>query len=162
VFRSAGHERYIAIAVESAGQWEALCALAPLEDFADARYRELPARRADRVPIEASLATWCADADAFDLADALRAAGVPAYAVLRPSDLAADSQLAHRGFFVTVDHSVMGPMRVDGPATLYSRTPAYPRTAAPALGEHGDSVLRELLGLSADEITELAIAGALS
>ena len=162
MFRSAGHERYVAIAVETSSQWGALCAIAPLEAFAAARYRELRARQAEREPIEASLATWCAGADAFDHADRLRVAGVPAYAVMRPSDLATDPQLAHRGFFVTVDHSVMGPMRVDGQATRYSRTPARPRTAAPALGEHSDPVLRELLGLSEDEITELAIAGALS
>ena len=63
---------------------------------------------------------------------------------------------------MTVDHSVMGRVRQDGPATRYSRTPAWPRRAAPALGEHGETVLRDLLGLSEDEVTELAVAGALS
>jgi crotonobetainyl-CoA:carnitine CoA-transferase CaiB-like acyl-CoA transferase len=81
---------------------------------------------------------------------------------MRPSDLGADPQLLHRGFFVTVEHSAMGPMRCDGFATRYSRTPARLRSGAPTLGEHTHYVLRELLGLSDDAISELAMAGALS
>jgi benzylsuccinate CoA-transferase BbsF subunit len=162
VFRASGEERYLAIAVETAEQWKGLCELAPLAAFADARFRELVERQRAREAIETALSAWCADADAFELADRLRAGGVPAYAVLRPSDLEADPQLAHRGFFVTVDHAAMGPVRVDGPATRYSRTPVRLRTAAPTLGQHSDFVLRELLGLSAEEVSELAIAGALS
>jgi len=36
-----------------------------------------------------------------------------------------------------------------------------PRFAAPALGQHNEKVLKEILGMSEDEITEPIIAGAL-
>jgi crotonobetainyl-CoA:carnitine CoA-transferase CaiB-like acyl-CoA transferase len=55
----------------------------------------------------------------------------------------------------------MGDVRCDGPVTRFSRTPARLR-AAPALGEHTDVVLRDLLGMSEDAIVELAAAGALT
>jgi crotonobetainyl-CoA:carnitine CoA-transferase CaiB-like acyl-CoA transferase len=162
VYRAAGHERYLAITVETEPQWEALRALVPLDEFADPALRALEARCAKREAIEARMAAWCAGRDAFALAGQLRAAGVPAYAVLRPSDLYDDPQLAHRGFFVTLEHPTMGPMPYDGPVTRFSRTPARLRRPGPLLGEHTHAVLRELLGYSDDEIGELAIAGALS
>jgi benzylsuccinate CoA-transferase BbsF subunit len=162
VYRCTGNERYVAIAVESAEQWDALRSLAPLGDFSAAELRPLAGRIARREVLEARLAQWCASHDAFELAARLRAAGIPAYAVLRPTDLYADRQLSAHGFFAPVDHPVLGLTYCDGPATRFSRTPARFRRPAPTLGEHTQLVLRDLLGYSDDEIAELAIAGALS
>jgi crotonobetainyl-CoA:carnitine CoA-transferase CaiB-like acyl-CoA transferase len=162
VYRCAGHERYVAIAVETPVQWEALRCAAPLDEFADPALRALAARSAKRDALEARLADWCAAHDAFALAERLRRTGVPAYAVLRPTDLFEDPQLGARGFFVPIEHPVMGMTRCDGFASRFSRTPARLRSPAPLLGEHTHGVLRDLLGYSDEEITELAIAGALS
>jgi len=162
VYPAAGKERYLAIAVETAEQWGALREVASLQAFTDPALCELAARRRVRADIDERLHDWCRDQDAFELAERLRAEGVPASVVMRPSDLFEDSQLAHRGFFVTVDHVAMGPTRCDGPVTHFSRTPARLRCAGPTIGQHTDSVLRDLLGLSDEEMTELALAGALT
>ena len=82
--------------------------------------------------------------------------------MLRPSDLYTDAQLAHRGFFVTLEHPVMGPTPYDGLATIFSATPGELSKAAPLLGEDTHYVLSELLGLSADEVAGFAAAGALT
>ena len=161
-YATRGQERYLAVAVETDDHWEALRGLAPLENFSDPELSALAARFARREAIEAHLRDWCRDQDAFELAERLRGAGVPAYAVLRPSDLQSDPQLAHRGFFVTLDHPAMGSVTCDGPATHFSRTPARLRSSSPTLGQHSQDVLREILGLSDAEISELALAGALS
>ncbi|MYD95923.1 MAG: CoA transferase [Gammaproteobacteria bacterium] len=139
VFACAGEQRYLAIGVETEPERHALAGVIG----------------------EASLADWCLDREAFHAADILRNAGVPAYVVMRPSDLYEDPQLEHRGFFVTLDHSVMGPTPYDGPATIYSRTPQRLRSAAPCLGQHNDQVLRECLGFEDQEIERLREAGAL-
>lgn len=139
VFPCQGENRYVAVGVETG---EERTALAGVLDGAE-------------------LSTWCAARDAFDAAESLRHAGVPAYVVLRTSDLYDDSQLRHRGFFVTLDHPVMGPTPYDGPATIYSRTPQRLRSAAPCLGAHNGKVLSEILGLSNAEIGRLRAAGAL-
>ena len=161
-FKTAGQERYIAISVETAAQWSALCRLAPLSDFGSPDLDRLSARCEQRDTIEARLSEWCATRDAFELAGELQRAGVPAYAVLRPMDLYENEQLTQRGFFVTLDHAEMGPTAYDGFVTRFSRTPGRLRSAAPCLGQHTTEVLRDVLSLSDDEIARYAESGALA
>ena len=161
VYRCQGVERYVAIACETAQQWQHLLAVAPLAAFADARFDQLEARLAHDREIDADIETWCAGFDRDDLTALLKRSGVPAAAVLRPSELYTDAQLAHRDFFKVLNHTAMGPTPYDGPVTLFSETPpAY--TAAPCLGEHTEQVLREVLGLSEDEISSYALRGAIT
>ena len=87
---------------------------------------------------------------------------MPASAVQRPSDLYSDPQLEHRGFFVTLDHSAMGPTPYDGLATQFSETPGLLSKAAPMLGEDTHYVLTEFLGISPEEVARYAESGALS
>ncbi|MEE8337934.1 MAG: CoA transferase [Dehalococcoidia bacterium] len=163
VYAAAGTERYVAIAVENAAPWRSLREAVPgLAAFEGAKFDALAARKAEREAIDRAISEWCADREPAAIAEQLCAARVPASAVLRPSDLYADAQLEHRGFFVTLDHSVMGPTPYDGPVTHFSETPAKLRSPGPALGEHTQYVLRELLGLSSDAIAAHAAAGALS
>ncbi|MDA1003402.1 MAG: CoA transferase, partial [Chloroflexi bacterium] len=107
------------------------------------------------------LAAWLAPQEPWAAVERLTAAGVPAAVVQRPSDLYADPQLAHREFFVTLDHSVMGPTPYDGLVTRFSAKPVQLRKAAPALGEDTEHVLRDLLACTDDEISEYAAQGAL-
>ncbi|MFN0149037.1 MAG: CaiB/BaiF CoA transferase family protein [Dehalococcoidia bacterium] len=162
VYACAGTERYLGIAVETGEQWEALKRVAPLQAFAGPAYATVPQRRAAREVIDEALRGWCREQDAFALGERLRRAGVPAYPVLYPVDLYTDAQLAHREFFVTLDHAEMGPTPYDGLVTTFSATPGRLRNAAPCLGQDTDYVLREVLGLSDEEMVELAMAGALS
>jgi benzylsuccinate CoA-transferase BbsF subunit len=159
VYRTAGKERYVAIAVETAAQWRALISVTAIE-AADIT-ETFDGRLSRRQEIDTALARWCGGRDAFEAAATLRAAGVPACAVLRPSDLYHDAQLAHRRFFVTLEHSVMGPTPYDGLVTKFSATPGCLRKAAPCLGEDTLYVLRDILGFSDDEIAACAAAGAL-
>jgi crotonobetainyl-CoA:carnitine CoA-transferase CaiB-like acyl-CoA transferase len=162
VYRTAGVERYVAIAVETAEQWQGLRSVAPLDEFAAGSLNELSARRACHKAIDHALKTWALEHDPWELMARLKAVGVPASVVQRPSDLYEDKQLAHRRFFVPLKHSVMGTMPYDGPVTLFSATQGSPRTAGPCLGEHSHQVLTSLLGLTDEEVTEYAAAGALA
>ncbi len=162
-FRTAGIERYVALAAESAAQWHALRdELLTGGDFDDARYDSLEQRRVERETIEAAVARACADAEPFALAERLRRAGAPASVVLRASDLSQDPQLRHRQFFVELDHPRIGPCEYDGAVTHFSETPHRPTHAGPVIGQHTDVILREHLGYGDDEITELAASGTLT
>lgn len=157
VLATEGLERYIAIACETRAQWRALRSVAPLEAFADPAYDALEKRIAHKEAIESALRPWCATNEPFSFVDELRAARVPASVIERPSDLYDDPQLAHRGFFVTLEHAEMGPTPYDGLVTRFSETPGRLASAAPTLGQHTDYVLREVLGLAEEEVLEYAV-----
>jgi len=159
VYAVRGIERYIAIACETAEQWRALRAVAPLEPFSDERFDDLAARRAVDAELDAVLSGWLRDLDGEAVVEELKQAGVPAARVLRTSELYDDRQLEHRGFFVTCEHTVMGPTPYDGPVTTFSATPPQ-LVAAPCLGEHQEQVLRDILGLSPEAIDAFASRGA--
>lgn len=161
VYATAGTERYVAISVETSAQWRALVSAAGLEAFMAPEFDDIARRRAAAAAIDQALCSWCRDREPFSLARDLKTAGVPASVVLRPTDLYRDPQLAHRGFFVMLEHSVMGPTPYDGLVTIFSETPGRLRKAAPALGEDTEYVLRELLGFADEEIAEHAATGAL-
>ena len=161
VYRTAGVERFIAISVESDDQWRALTGAMPALAGFDPN-DTLADRIERRGDLEAAVAASCADADAFALAEQLRRAGVPAYAVLRATDLDADPQLGHREFFVDLDHPRIGRVHYDGPVSILSATPHRPVHAGPTIGQHTFEVLNGHLGYTDDEIADLAASGALT
>ncbi|HLF71597.1 MAG TPA: CoA transferase, partial [Dehalococcoidia bacterium] len=156
VYATHGSERYIAIAVETPAQWRALRSLTPLDAFADARYDAFEARYASRDAIDAALSAWTAEHEPFELEARLIEAGVPASVVQRMTDLHDDPQLAARGFFVPLRHSEVGELPYDGLITRFSAKQRMLHKASPCLGEDTDYVLRELLGLTPDEIADYA------
>ena len=74
------------------------------------------------------------------------------------AQVAADPQVAHRRMLTEVTHPVLGSLRATGNPVKLSRTPGEARTPAPDLGQHTAEVLQELLGLSAEQVQELAAA----
>ena len=108
------------------------------------------------LPIDARIAAWAAGRGAFEAEAELVAAGVPAAAIHRATDLHRDPQLAAHGFFVPFEHPEIGHVPYDGFATRFSAMDHSLRTRAPLLGEHTVDVLVGILGLTEDEIVELA------
>jgi crotonobetainyl-CoA:carnitine CoA-transferase CaiB-like acyl-CoA transferase len=160
VYRTAGIERYVALAAETIEHWDSLCGVIALEAIAP-RHASLAERLAVDAQLDAVISEWCASRGPFEAVEELTAAGVPAAVVQRPTDLHRDPQLAHRRFFVVCDHGVMGQTPYDGPVTIFSETPPALR-AAPCLGEDTFHVLSEILGLSEEEIAEYAASGVLA
>jgi crotonobetainyl-CoA:carnitine CoA-transferase CaiB-like acyl-CoA transferase len=107
------------------------------------------------------IAAWTSERTVGDVELALQAVGVPVHGVQNSAACWRDPQLVHRGHYLTVEHPVHGSCVVEGSRIVLSRTPAVVRRANPAMGEHNDQVLRELLGYDDDKVTELVIAGAL-
>ena len=159
VFRGAGTERFLVVSAITDAHLAAAAQVADvLVPYVGLDVAE---RRERRREIDDVFAAWIADRDVFETQDALLAAGCPASVSLRATDLHRDPQLAHRGFFTALPHAVI-EARYDGPVTIFSETPASPTRAGPTIGEHNEHVLKDLLGFTDDEITELAIAGALT
>jgi crotonobetainyl-CoA:carnitine CoA-transferase CaiB-like acyl-CoA transferase len=163
VYATRGIERYVAIATETTAQWRSLAERVPaLAGLRTDALDDLDARIARRAEIDAALTRWCAEQEPFALAESLRRAGVPAYVVMRGTDLHVDPQLLARDFFVDLDHPAIGRVRVNGPVTKFSGTPAAPTHAGPTIGQHTFEVLTGMLGYDEDQVAELAASGALT
>jgi crotonobetainyl-CoA:carnitine CoA-transferase CaiB-like acyl-CoA transferase len=159
VYPTLGTERYVAIAVENAEQWQALRSVAPLDEFAEPRFDDLQARLAVRDRIDETLRAWTAGFERRELESLLVQAGVPASVVQRMTELHEDPQLAERGYFVTLNHSEIGPMQYDGLITRFSAKKTMLHKATPCVGEDTEYVMSEILGLSLDEIADLMVKG---
>lgn len=113
-------------------------------------------------PVEA-ITHLAAQSDADALAALLQDAGVPAHAVRDGRDLVeTDPQLRARGFYVDLDHPLVGPVAHEGVVAHLSDTPGGLWNPAPLLGQHTDELLTELLGLTPAELADLHDQGVLS
>ncbi len=161
VFRCAGEDRWIAISIAEDEQWRSLCevlGLSPLTEWASAS-----GRLADQDAIEAALAPLVARWDGFELMEKLQARGVPAGVMQTAADVIdRDPQLAHRGHWRKLPHPEMGDAVHNAQPFKFARVAVGPLSAAPCLGEHTEEICRTLLGLSSEQIAELAASGALA
>ncbi len=162
VYPCAGDDRWCAVTIATDTQWQSLVALLGEPTWTnDASLTSLPGRQAAHDEIDKHLAAWTAIFDPFELEHKLTAAGIPAGVVQRSSDLLADPQYAHQGFYRYLDHERMGNVPYAGHQYRIAGYQNGPRTAAPTLGQHTFEVLTDLLGMDAEEIAEIAAAGAL-
>ncbi len=75
------------------------------------------------------------------------------------ADLAHCPHLEARGFFREITHPVAGTLRYPGELCKMTETPLQIERAAPLLGEHNREVYEGLLGLSAEELSQLQKEG---
>jgi len=90
------------------------------------------------------------------------AARVPVAPVYKLNDVVEDEHLIKRNMFTTVEHKNAGPVKVVNFPIKFSETPIQVENASPIIGEHNESVLRELLGYSDTDITALKKANAIA
>ncbi len=102
---------------------------------------------------------FCAAQERDDLVRRAQAEGDLGLPVQTAHDLAGDIHLQERGFFCAIEHPQL-ERSITLPRSPY-RSDAYepPARPAPALGAQSAEVLRELGGLSADEVEQLIEIG---
>ncbi|MGO9456724.1 MAG: CoA transferase [Acidimicrobiales bacterium] len=159
VYRCAGDDSWIAVTVRDDAERRRLEeVLGGAIPAGDADGESPPAGRDGGESLDRWLAARCADVDAAELADRLAAAGVPAAAVVAPTEGAQNPQVVHRGLFEPEDHPVTGRHRVPGLPFRLEGAARWVRTPAPLLGQHNDEVLGEL-GIGEGRRSELRALG---
>jgi crotonobetainyl-CoA:carnitine CoA-transferase CaiB-like acyl-CoA transferase len=162
IYPAAGDDAWVAVACRDEADWAA-CRSVIGEEWAGAeRYGHLEGRLALQDELDRQLAAWTRGRDRHEVARLLLAAGVPAAAVAMPEDrIDHDVVTADWGLWPTVHHTLMGDVRVEGLPVHLSRTDWVIDRGAPCLGEHNEQILGGLLGLTPDELTDLAERGVL-
>jgi crotonobetainyl-CoA:carnitine CoA-transferase CaiB-like acyl-CoA transferase len=157
VYRCADPDAWVALAVATDAEWQALCRVLGSPSLGDdTSLAHAEGRKAARDRIDEVVASWCDNRALADIVTAFRNAGVPAEPVVSAYDADRDPQMLARGFWEALDHSVVGVQHYPGwPMRLSSTPNQWHRSHAPLLGQHNEEVLGKELGLSADELDAL-------
>jgi len=91
----------------------------------------------------------------------MRAAGVPCGQLRTVGEAIRSPEARARGIVTRIPHRTAGWVPNVRSPIRYSRTPIVDPVAAPAVGEHTQEVLRDLLGYDQDRLDHLAEAGIL-
>jgi benzylsuccinate CoA-transferase BbsF subunit len=161
VFRSAGEDRWVSIAVGTDEEWQSLVAVIGDGELSSQRYATLADRKRHEDEIEARLTRWTTTLPSEEATRRLQAAGVAAFPAMTNHDLAEDPHLNGREFFVDVPHPEVGKRHHAGIPWKLSQMPCAVTAPAPCLGQHSREVLGEVLGYSESEIEALAADGVL-
>ena len=125
----------------------------------DPRFSGFAARRANRELVTSALQDVLVTRATSEWIAALTAAGVPCGPINDVRSALADPQTAARGLVTEVEHPAFGTARWIASPVRVGEVPAEHRRA-PGLGEHTDTVLREVLGYDAERIVRLRADGA--
>lgn len=163
VFRAAGDDQWIALAVQNDGQWRDLARLMGGADLErDRRFSTASSRLKHVEMLEAIVEEWTAGQDVQWLEESLRRHGIPVHRVQSIYGMGADPQMQARGHLVRIAHPLSGTAMIEAAPFRLSRTPSRHDMCAPPYGRDNDRVLRGILGYGADRLGALAAADALA
>jgi crotonobetainyl-CoA:carnitine CoA-transferase CaiB-like acyl-CoA transferase len=162
VYRCLGKERWCAISVTTDAQWQALCRVMDKPEWGlDERFDTVARRKANEDELDRLIENRTLTLEAEQVMEILQSVEVPAGIVQDPQDLFEDPQLRNRNHFVRLEHAEMGAYHIATAPFKLDKSSNNPMSAAPLMGEHTETVLKDMLGMSEDEITELLVDGVL-
>ncbi len=152
---------FIVIAVITDNFWQNLKQVVVCPEFDDARYDTQPGRWEGREHISRRLNEILGTHTCAYWLGKLEAQRIPCSAVNSFSQALSDPQVLHRNMVVELRHPDGRSTKGPGNPIKLSRTNEESFTPAPLLGSDTDSVMSELLGLTAAEIQALKAQGIL-
>lgn len=151
-----GSKEHIILAVGNDGQYAKFCAVANRPDLCtDPRFM----KNADRVRHRAILVPLLEDVlrtrSKTDWLNALETAKVPCGAINNLAEVFSDPHVRSRDMVTTWQHPASGPVELVASPMKLSETPVRSELPPPLLGEHTQSVLRDLLKMNDTQLATL-------
>ncbi len=141
-------------------QWELFCATIGRTDLIDdPRFDTGPLRTEHHAELEPMLNEALRQKSTGEWLREFDAIGLPCGMLNNIAQAAEHPQVVARRMLVEVEHPRIGRMKLPDTPVKLSRTPGGIKGPPPALGQHTHEVLSALLGLSEEELAELAAAG---
>lgn len=154
-----GPNDYVYIAGISGGMIERLLICLDRTDLLDdERVQTSRARRQNAEWIHSVIGEWMASRTKWEAMDVLQRHGVPAGAIFDSGDVFGNEHLRERGLIREEEHPTRGSVQLLGNPIRLSSSPTEFQPA-PLLGNAGELVLAEELGLSIEDIGELRSQG---
>ncbi|WP_186525910.1 CaiB/BaiF CoA transferase family protein [Leekyejoonella antrihumi] len=146
---------FVCIDVVTDRQWETLCQVIGRPDLSAMPQLATGPRRSVNYNtlLAAPLLTWLAVRRSEDVATLLSSSGVPSAVVRQPGEVLASRQAQEREMVIEVGESRKARMQVPASPIRIDDMTSPHFAVVPRLGQHTDEVLRELAGLTPDQIS---------
>ncbi len=155
----AGDDKWCVITTANETEWQALRRVLNKSELMSDKFSTYARRKEHCSELDKVIAEWTIRYSPKTIVRRLQREGIAAGVVQNAEDLARDTQLAARRFFVSMEHPSLGTTRSDRSALWpWREKPAYWK-AAPQLGEDNRYVFVELLGKSEADFDSLIKKG---
>lgn len=157
VYRCQGDDMWVTIAVTSEDEWHSFCdAIGNPEWTKDPKYADMLSRWHNQEELDRLIEGWTSEHDHYAVQGILQKYGVPAAAVVTLDEhIRYDPQVKDRNIYTWLTYH-------DGVADPVFRAPwvmsgaeSSLRWCGPHTGQHNDYLLRDVLGMSEEELAEL-------
>ncbi|MBP1686934.1 MAG: hypothetical protein H6Q33_3077 [Deltaproteobacteria bacterium] len=157
-------DRWCAIAVFGEAEWTRFRgALGNPRWAMHDRFSNHEVRILHRTALDTHITAWTKTRRAEDVMTTLQAADIAAGVVANAADLCRDDpHLQARGYWARIATPEGECPTFDRPPFLMSQTPGGVRGPGPLLGEHTDTVLQRVLGVTGTALGELRAAGVIA
>ncbi len=147
---------HLILATSNDNQFRNFARLVGLEDVAaEPRFARNAERVANREAVIDLLKPIFTTKTTAQWISALEAANIPCGPINSIDQVFADPQAIARHLRISMDHTAAGPIDLVASPLRLEKTPPEYRLPPPLLGEHTDEVLRDVLGLAAEDIARL-------
>jgi len=162
-YRCRGEDRWCVIAVFNDIEWKAFCRSIGRPDLIRmTAFSTLEQRRRHGKELDAQITEWTSQHVPETVVEVLQRAGIAAGVVQNAADLAGDTHLQQRRFFVSLPHPRLGKTIGDRSPIDLNPVSSNNWHAAPELGADNQYVFQELLGFDRNQYQELIDKGVIS
>jgi crotonobetainyl-CoA:carnitine CoA-transferase CaiB-like acyl-CoA transferase len=163
VYATKDTQRWIAIAVYNQAEWEAFKKIIGNPEWIEGEsFASLNNRLVNQEQLDKLIEAWAKEQEPYGLMDGLIKAGVRAEVVQNAKDMLQEIYPKELDYWVYLNHKEMCRHGYNNKHARLSKIPAQVLTPAPLFGEHTEQVMKEVLGLSPDEIAQLKAAKVIS
>jgi len=155
VYRCWGVDRWLALEIHSDEEFAVLARLINRPDLIqDPRFADMASRKRHEKELDAIIEAYTSQRDRDWMVNEFCRAGLAAAPSREARDVYADPHFRKRKVFLQIEHPELGLLEIiDTPWKISGLS--KPNRHAPLLGEHNDYVLKDLLGMSEEEILTL-------
>jgi len=153
-----GEDRWCVIAVSTDEEWVRFCSVVGNPEWTkDPKFTTLEDRQKNSEELDQHVASWTTERTDEEVMTTLQEAGVPAGRINDSRDhMDNNPQMQFREFYQPREHPEVGTYRPPRQPCVLSKSPCEIKRA-PLMGEHTETALKEIIGLSDEEIEELVI-----
>ncbi len=156
-YRCQGDDKWVTIAITSQNEWQCFCdAINHPEWKDDSRFADEVSRWQNQEALDKLIEEWTQQHNNYAIQEILQSKGIAATAVTTLEELILyDPQMKDRNFYqwLTYHDGIADPVfRIPW---VYDKSPTSLKWCGPFLGQHNDYLLKDVLGMSDDEIAKL-------